>query len=125
MFNPDTGAPVPPPGVVVNIEDYERILRPSLINDYEAGGYCWVVTGSTQRGRAEAEPLVVPEALAYYRELDRRGEVVYQSSPYADGASPVKFNFDWSFEFYPLAYRRPGPLITVYRLRGGACSGVS
>ncbi|MCW2966947.1 MAG: glycosyltransferase family 39 protein [Solirubrobacteraceae bacterium] len=124
-FNPDTGAPVPPPGVVVNIEDYERILRPSLINDYEAGGYCWVVTGSTQRGRAEAEPDVVPQAVAYYRELDRRGEVVYQSSPYDKGASPVKFNFDWSFEFYPLAYRRPGPLITIYRLRGGACAGVS
>ena len=124
-FNPDTGAPVPPPGVVVNIEDYERTLRPSLIDDYEAGGYCWVVTGSTQRGRAEAEPTVVPQALAYYRELQRRGEVVYESSPYSSGAGPVKFNFDWSFEFYPLAYRRPGPLIAIYRLHGGRCARVS
>jgi hypothetical protein len=125
LIDPDSGKPVPAPGVVVNIEDYERILRPSLIDDYEAHGYCWVVTGSTQRGRAEVEPDVVPEALKYYAELERRGEVAFQSSPYAKGADPVKFNFDFSFDYYPLAYRRPGPLITVYRLRGGECSGVS
>ncbi|MFL5846500.1 MAG: ArnT family glycosyltransferase [Solirubrobacteraceae bacterium] len=125
LIDPDTGQPVPEPGLVINIEDYERILRPSLVGDYEKGGYCWVVTGSTQRGRAEVEPDVVPEALAYYRELERRGEVVYQSSPFAKGDEPVKFNFDFSFDYYPLAYRQPGPLITVYRLRGGECAGVS
>jgi hypothetical protein len=37
----------------------------------------------------------------------------------------VAFNFDWSFDFYPLAYERPGPVMTIYRLRGGACAGVS
>jgi hypothetical protein len=125
FIDPDTGQPVPEPGLVINIEDYERILRPSLIDDYENGGYCWVVTGSTQRGRAEAEPDVVPEALAYYRELERRGDVVYESSPFADGAKAVPFNFDYSFDYYPLAYRRAGPVITVYRLRGGQCAGVS
>ena len=125
LIDPDTGQPVPEPGLVINIEDYERILRPSLVDDYEEGGYCWVVTGSTQRGRAEVEPDVVPEALAYYRELDRRGEVVYRASPFGKGEDPVEFNFDYSFDYYPLAYRRPGPLITVYRLRGGRCAGVS
>jgi hypothetical protein len=125
LIDPDTGQPVPEPGLVINIEDYERILRPSLVDDYEAGGYCWVVTGSTQRGRAEVEPEVVPEALAYYRELERRGEVVYEASPFAEGADPVEFNFDFSFDYYPLAYRRPGPLITVYRLRGGKCAGIT
>lgn len=125
LIDPDTGQPVPEPGIVINIEDYERILRPSLVDDYEQGGYCWVVTGSTQRGRAEVEPDVVPEALEYYRELERRGSVVYQDSPFREGAEPVEFNFDFSFDYYPLAYRRPGPLITVYRLRGGQCSGVS
>jgi hypothetical protein len=34
----------------------------------------------------------------------------------------VAFNFDWSFNFYPLAYARPGPDMTVYRLRDGACA---
>jgi hypothetical protein len=123
LIDPDTGQPVPEPGIVINIEDYERILRPELVDAYVDGGYCWVVTGSTQRGRAEAEPDVVPEALEYYRELERRGEVVYAASPFRNGADPVPFSFDFSFNFYPLRYRRPGPQITIYRLRGGACSG--
>jgi hypothetical protein len=29
----------------------------------------------------------------------------------------VKFNFDWSFDYYPAAYDRPGAEIWVYRLR--------
>ena len=37
----------------------------------------------------------------------------------ASGAEPVPFNFDWSFDYYPLAYQRPGPVMTIYRLRGG------
>ena len=37
------------------------------------------------------------------------------------GAGPVDFNFDWSFDFYPLAYHRPGPTMTIYRLHGGRC----
>ena len=125
LIDPDTGEQLPEPGVVVNIEDYERILRPDLVDRYVDEGYCWVVTGSTQRGRAEAEPDVVPEALEYYRELERRSDVVYTASPYAKGADPVEFNFDFSFDYYPLAYRRPGPEITVYRLRDGECAGIS
>jgi hypothetical protein len=125
LIDPDTGQPVPEPGLVINIEDYERILRPELVDRYEAEGYCWVVTGSTQRGRAEVEPDVVPEALEYYRELESRSELVYRDSPFREGADPVEFNFDFSFDYYPLAYRRPGPLIEVYRLRGGQCAGVS
>jgi hypothetical protein len=125
LVDPDTGEEVPPPGVVVNIEDYERTVTPSLIDVYERGGWCWVVTGSTQRGRAEAEPEVVPDAIAYYRELERRGDVVFHASPYREGAGPVTFNFDWSFDYYPLSYHRPGPEMTVYRLRGGRCAGVS
>jgi hypothetical protein len=125
LIDPSTGEQVPPPGVIVNIEDYERTISPSLIDVYERQGYCWVVTGSTQRGRAEAEPSIVPDAVAYYRALDRRAEVAYRSSPYAEGARQVTFNFDWSFDYYPLAYHRPGPVMTVYRLRGGRCAGVS
>ena len=60
-------------------------------------------------------------AALFYRALAREGEVVYRASPYAAGAKPVAFNFDWSFDYYPLAYARPGPAITVYRLHGGRC----
>jgi|HubBroStandDraft_4_1064222.scaffolds.fasta_scaffold09942_3 hypothetical protein len=106
----------------VGIEDYERTLAPALIGYYEAHGYCWVVSGSTESGRAFADPKEVPLAIAYYRELARRGEVVYRASPYAHGQGPVAFDFDWSFDYYPLAYDRPGPEMTIYRLRGGRCA---
>ena len=60
----------------------------------------------------------MPNAVAYYRLLARSSKLVFRSSPYSAGAEPVKFNFDWSFDFYPMAYERPGPVMTVYRLRG-------
>jgi hypothetical protein len=80
-----------------------------------------VVTGSTQADRAFADASAVPRAVAYYRALARQGEVVFGASPYARGHEPVAFNFDWSFDYYPLAYARPGPQMTVYRLHGGRC----
>jgi hypothetical protein len=119
------GSYVPGRGRIVNIEDYERTLFPGLIDRYERGGYCHVVTGSTQRGRAEAEPKVVPRAIAYYAALRRRADLVYEARPYRSGAAPVAFNFDWSFDYYPLAYRRPGPVMQVWRLRGGRCAALS
>ena len=115
------GELVGPTGETVGIEDYERTLRPALIGYYEREGYCWVIVGSTQQDRALAEPKAVPEAVAYYRALEREGQVVYRVSPYAKGAGPVAFNFDWSFDYYPLAYHRPGPEMTVYHLSGGRC----
>ncbi len=116
------GSVLPDPGRIVNIEDYERTLVPELVDRYERDQFCYVVSGSTQRGRAEAEPEVVPNAIAYYRELERRSELVREDSPYRKGADPVEFNFDWSFDYYPLAYHRPGPLLRVYRLTGGRCA---
>jgi hypothetical protein len=116
------GSEIPGPGRIVNIEDYERTLYPGLVDTYEKAGYCWVVVGSTQRGRAEVEPEAVPQALAYYRELERRADTAYVASPYRAGAEPVAFNFDWSFDFYPLAYNRPGPTMWIYHLRGGRCA---
>ena len=102
-------------------EYYERYLKPALIDQYVARGACWVITGSTESGRAQAQPDLVPHAVAYYHELARRGHVAFRSSPYDAGAQPVKFNFDWAFDYYPLAYHRPGPEMTVYRLSGGRC----
>jgi hypothetical protein len=115
------GSFIPGPGRIVNIEDYERTLYPALIDDYVKRGYCWVVVGSTQRGRAEAQPSVVPRAIEYYRALEQRSTLAYEASPYRRGSGPVKFNFDWTFDYYPLAYDRPGPEMQVYRLSGGEC----
>jgi hypothetical protein len=123
QIDPRTGKTLPGDGVIVNIEDFERVLRPELVDFFEQQEYCWVVVGSTQRGRAEAEPEVVPNALRYYEELERRSRVVYDASPYSKGKGPVGFNFDWTFNYYPLAYNRPGPEMTVYRLTGGQCAG--
>jgi len=121
-IDPASGQTIAGPGAIVNIEDYERTLRPELIDRYENEGYCFVIVGSTQRGRAEVEPEKVPLALAYYSELERRSKRVYEASPYAKGRGPVQFNFDFSFDYYPLAYHRPGPVMTVYRLTGGSCA---
>jgi hypothetical protein len=106
---------------VVGIENYVRTLSPALIGYYEQHGYCAVISGSTQSGRVFADPRAVPLAVAYYRRLEREGEVVFRASPYGAGEGPVAFGFDWSFDYYPLAYARPGPSITVYRLHGGGC----
>jgi MFS family permease len=100
-------------------EGYARRLRPSFIDEYVADGACWVVRASTVSGRAFAEPERVPKSIDYYRELDRRGQVAFHMSPYGD--DPVPFNFDWSFDYYPRAYDRPGPEVTIYRLGGPGC----
>ena len=108
---------------VVGIEDYERTLAPALIGYYERRGFCFVVRGSTQSGRASADPKAVPLAVAYYAALERQGQVLYRASPYAHSGRPVAFGFDWSFDYYPLAYYRPGPTMAIYRLHGGRCDG--
>jgi len=121
VLNPATGAPETTHRTV-ELEDYERTLSPALIGYYEQHGYCWVISGTTQSGRALADPQIVPHAIAYYKALERQGEVVYHVSPYNPGKGPTAFNFDWTFDYYPLAFHRPGPEMTVYRLRGRGCS---
>jgi hypothetical protein len=103
-------------GRVVKLEDFERTLRLSLLDRYRRAGYCYVVTGSTQYGRALTEPEDVPKAIDYYDELRRRADVVYRVGP--RGEEPVRgFSFDFSFNSYPLDYERPGPEVVIYRLR--------
>jgi hypothetical protein len=108
---------------VIKLEDYERTTRAALVDAYERGGFCWVVTGSTQFGRAYADPDEVPDALRYYDALRERGEVAYRISPYGSESGRVPFSFDYSFNYYPLSYEQPGPEIVIYRLRGGNCAG--
>ncbi len=118
----EDGTAIPGRGRIVNIENYEKTLQPALIDRYEAEGYCWVVSGSTQRGRAQADPQEVPGAIAYYAALERRGELVFEADPFKDGAEAVPFNFDFSFNYAPLAYENPGPVVKIFRLRGGRCA---
>jgi hypothetical protein len=112
-------------GAKVGLENYEMTLHPALIDFYEREDFCWVITGSTESGRAFADPHAVPGAIAYYRKLARDGQVVFRALPYAHGKETVAFNFDWSFDYYPLAYERPGPRMTIYRLHGGRCATAS
>ena len=121
LLDPATGAVQAEPPKV-RPEDYERTLGPALIGYHEQHGYCWVLSGSTESGRAYADPRAVPQAIAYYRALAAQASVAFQLSPYSAGSGPVPFGFDWSFDYYPLAYERPGPQITLYHLDGGGCA---
>ena len=69
-----------------------------------------VMTMSVIRGRAENAQ--VPDALAYYRRLERESDLVYHASPYKPGRAPVPLHFDFSYNYYPTAYQRPGPDVT-------------
>jgi len=118
---PTTRAPDALGGGVIRLEDYERTTRPALLGAYARGGFCWVVTGSTQYGRAYAEPGEVPDALRYYAALERRAELVHEVRPEEDGGGRLPFSYDFSFNAYPLSYDRMGPEVRIYRLEGGRC----
>ena len=93
---------------------YITVLEPGLIDRYRRAGHCLVVTMSTIRGRAEATG--EPEALAYYRRLERESTPVFRVLPYRPGAEPVPFDFNRSLLYYSPAFVRPGPEVTAYRL---------
>ena len=102
-------------------DDYTLGLDPRLVTSYARQGFCFVQVGTSHRGRAFATPELIPKALAYYRELERVGRVVFHVSPYDEGKEALPFNFDTSTNYYPLTFHRPGPEITIYELTGGAC----
>src|SRR3954454_3330475 len=94
---------------------YPSLLRPQYIKAYRDAGFCLVMTMSLIKGRAEVAKL--PQALAYYDQLAKQSKAVYHVDPYKSGATPVRFDFDFSYNYYPTAFDRPGPEITIYRLR--------
>ena len=99
----------------VRASAYQLVLAPELIDDLRFYGYCHVVTFDSVRERTG----VLGEGAvdAYYRRLEREADVVRRFSPFDEGAEPEPFHFDLSFNYYPRAYNRPGPMATVYRLR--------
>lgn len=103
------------------IEKYAQNLSPAVLDSFEQQGYCYVVSASIQKGRVTKDPSKAPGAAAYYKELEQRGEKLASFSPMKPGTRVPRFNFDISYNYYPLAYYRPGPQIDIYRLTGGSC----
>ncbi len=106
----------------VLVDQYERTLRPELLDEYVNSGYCWVVIGSLQAGRSFAQPQVAPNAIAYYATLANHAKLMYHVSPFGNNRHAVPFSFDWSIDYYPAQYARPGPEISVYRITSGKCA---
>jgi hypothetical protein len=93
---------------------YASGLSPDLIDLYRSHGFCLVMTNSLIRGRAENAK--VPDALAYYDRLKSEGKLIFHRTPFKHGAAEVPLHYDFSYDYYPLAYRRPGGIINIYRL---------
>jgi 4-amino-4-deoxy-L-arabinose transferase-like glycosyltransferase len=104
------------------VEKFAQNLSPAVLDSFEAEGYCYVVSGSTQKGRVTKDPSKAPGAAAYYNALDQRGEKVASFSPMRAGYALPKFNFDISYNYYPLGFYRPGPQIDIFRLSRGKCA---
>src|SRR4051794_34812277 len=94
---------------------YPSLLKPEYVDAYRQTGFCLVMTMSLIEGRSQNAKL--PKALAYYDELARQSKVVYHASPYKRGTKPPRFDFDFSYNYYPSSFRPPGPEITISRLR--------
>ena len=103
--------PIKPP-----FQAYEKKLDPSLIDTYRSQGYCWVVVASHQKQRGLNAKL--PGAIGYYKRLNRESNRTQLFDPWRSGAARPGFNFDMSFDYYPTAFVRPGPLIEIHHLRG-------
>jgi hypothetical protein len=93
---------------------YEHRLRPELVDAYREDGYCWVLVSSHQRDRGRAADLA--GARDYYDRLEEETDHTAAFSPYRDGASPPDFSYDLSFNWYPLAFERPGPYLELRHL---------
>ena len=98
----------------VRASAYHAVLGRDVIDDYRLYGYCLVMTVDVVRDRALQGG--DPGARAYYARLDRESRVVRTFSPYDEGADPVPFNFDLSYNYYPPEYERPGPTVRIHRL---------
>jgi hypothetical protein len=99
--------------------NYEYTLFPGLIDFYRERGICWYVSGSMQSGRGYNNPGRVPQAIKFYEALEREATLEYEDSPFGKPGEGPKhpFQYDQSFDYYPLSYERPGPVMRIYRLK--------
>jgi len=98
----------------VRASAYHAVLDPGVIDDYRLYGYCLIATVDVVRDRALQTG--DRDARAYYDRLARESRVVKTFSPYDEGADPVPFSFDLSYNYYPPEYHRPGPTVQINRL---------
>jgi hypothetical protein len=105
--------PIKPP-----FQAYEKKLDPSLIDVYRSQRYCWVVVASHQKQRGLMAKL--PGAIGYYQRLNRESDRTELFEPWRPASGRPGFNFDMSFNYYPPAFIRPGPLVEIHHLRGCA-----
>jgi hypothetical protein len=98
----------------VRASAYHSVLGPGVIDDYRLYGYCLVMTVDVVRDRALQTGN--PEPRAYYARLDDESRLLREFRPYDEGADPVPFNFDLSYNLYPPEYHRPGPTVRIHRL---------
>ena len=64
------------------------------------------------------QPGRVPQAIRYYRALEREADLRFSAAPYE--GSEHYFQYDLAFNYAPLRYERPGPAMRVYQLRNCA-----
>ena len=119
-----------PPLLLGGEAAYARYLSDRLVRAYLHHGFCWVVASSNYWGLALSDKLIGERTKSYYEALDRHGSVRFSASPWGDVGRPggpgrdvVPFDYDFSYDFYPLAYDRPGPMVQVHRLHGRGCGG--
>ena len=70
-----------------------------MLDVYRSEHACWIVTGSSQYGRARAETYRVPQALKYYRALRRQATVAFKVSPVSAGDKLPRYQVDKSFNY--------------------------
>jgi hypothetical protein len=92
-------------------------LFPGMLDFYREKGACWIVSGSLQSGRVMNNPGRVPEAVKYYRALERQSDLRFEIDPFEGPESKHYFQYDMAFNFGQLRYERPGPSMRIYRLR--------
>ena len=97
--------------------NYGRTLWPGLLDFFRQRGFCWIVSGSMQSGRVFNNPKRVRAGVRYYRALERRADLRYQVAPFDGPDAKHYFQYDFSVNFAPLKFERPGPAVRIYRLR--------
>jgi hypothetical protein len=97
--------------------NYVATLFPGQLDFFRSKGVCWIVSGSSQSGRAFNNPQRVPQAIAYYHALARQADLRYRIAPFDGPHADNYFQYDFAIDFAPLKFDLPGPTMRVYRLR--------
>lgn len=104
-------------GRAADFANHGFTLFPGMLDFYRENGACWVISGSMQSGRVQNNPARVPDAVRYYRALERQAVLRFSISPFDGPEAKNYFQYDKAFNFVQLRYRLPGPSVRVYRLK--------